>query len=77
MSFSLTKRFLSYQETSDEYGIAIGTLYGLVSRRQIPHVRLGNRFVRFSREDLEEYFRQHQVQILERRHQPEKNGAPR
>jgi len=53
--------YLNYQETAKAFGISLGTLYAMVSKKQIPHIRLGNRFVRFSREELEKFFKAHQI----------------
>lgn len=44
---------LSYQEAREFLGMKHGTLYSLVSRRQIPHIRLSPRLVRFSLRELE------------------------
>jgi len=39
---------LDYRAVSEMTGLPIGTIYSLVFRRQIPHIRLGKRLVRFS-----------------------------
>lgn len=39
--------FWSYKECSYQTGIAIGTLYSLVSQKRIPHNRIGKRHVVF------------------------------
>jgi excisionase family DNA binding protein len=46
---------MSYDEASEFLGILKNTLYCMVSRQQIPHFRLGPRFVRFRRCELEEW----------------------
>ncbi|MBN8609631.1 MAG: helix-turn-helix domain-containing protein [Deltaproteobacteria bacterium] len=33
-------------------GVPLGTIHQLVHKRRIPHIRLGRRFVRFSRADV-------------------------
>ncbi len=48
-------QLLSYTQVAEEYGIKVGTLYAMVHQRRIPHVRLGRRFVRFSRHELERW----------------------
>mgnify|MGYP000650109107 CR=1 FL=1 len=53
MNTPTTRQLLTYRETSERLGIALGTLYCLVCRRRIPHVRLGERTVRFRVEDLD------------------------
>lgn len=37
------------------------TLYALVSERRIPHIRIGRRFVRFSKRELLAWLQQHRV----------------
>jgi excisionase family DNA binding protein len=46
-------RLLTYAEASALTGWALGTLYAMVARRQIDHVRLGPRSVRFRAEDID------------------------
>ena len=43
---------LTYREAATLLGVPIGTLYAWVHTRAIPHVRLGPRLVRFSRDAL-------------------------
>ena len=45
--------FMTYNEASEYLNLKVGTLYCLVSRKQIPHLRLGGRLVRFRRADLD------------------------
>lgn len=40
---------LTYPDAARILGLPVGTLYSLVSRRDVPHVRLGPRTVRFER----------------------------
>ncbi len=44
-------------------GINRGTLYALVSRKQIPHVRIGGRHVLFSIEELKSWINRHRVDV--------------
>jgi len=46
---------MSYEEAAAYLGLLKGTLYALVHKRQVPHVRLGPRFVRFRRSDLDRW----------------------
>jgi excisionase family DNA binding protein len=46
---------LRYEQAAEEFNIPINTLYSKVSRREIPHYRLGGRCVRFSRKILMEW----------------------
>jgi excisionase family DNA binding protein len=45
--------YLTYRETAEYLGVAVGTIYSMVARGQIPHVRLGPRLVRFPRAELD------------------------
>lgn len=44
-----------YPEAAQLVGVPLGTLYSLVSRRQVPHIRLGPRLVVFSKIELESW----------------------
>jgi excisionase family DNA binding protein len=46
---------LRYRDVVELYGLPLGTLYSMVNRREIPHIRLGPRSVRFSRLALEQW----------------------
>lgn len=46
---------IDYEGAERLTGIRRGTLASMVSRRQIPHVRIGPRLVRFERAALEEW----------------------
>ena len=54
-------QLLSYSQVAEEYGIKVGSLYAMVHQLRIPHVRLGRRFVRFSRHELERWIDSHNV----------------
>lgn len=49
------KRFMSYQELSEEVGININTLYSMVKKKKIPHQRLSLRLVRFDRIEIDKW----------------------
>ncbi|MBI5493955.1 MAG: excisionase family DNA-binding protein [Deltaproteobacteria bacterium] len=46
---------MTYKEAAQYIAVPLGTLYSLVCRKRIPHVRLGKRFVRFKREHLDKW----------------------
>ena len=46
---------LTYSQVSELLGIKVSTLYSLVSRKRIPHVKLGRRLVRFQKDRLLEW----------------------
>ncbi len=52
---------LRYEEVSIIYKFPLNTLYSMVSRREIPHFRLGGRCVRFSRSELDGFFKAHHI----------------
>jgi excisionase family DNA binding protein len=52
---------LTYSEAAKACNLKRGTLYALVAQNRIPHVRLGRRLVRFSREALEAWLNRHSV----------------
>jgi excisionase family DNA binding protein len=43
---------LTYAQAARFLNVRLGTLYSLVSRKEVPHVRFGKRLVRFSRQAL-------------------------
>lgn len=47
------KRLMGYAEAAAYLSIPVGTLRSMVSRRQIPHVRLTARIVKFDLADLD------------------------
>lgn len=51
----MTIEMMNYDEAAEYLGVLKGTLYCMVSRRRIPHVRLGPRLVRFRRTELENW----------------------
>ena len=54
-------RLLSYVQAAQVLGLRVGTLYSMVSRREIPHVRLGPRLVRFIATELEAWIKTKRV----------------
>lgn len=57
------KEKLRYREAAALLHMPVGTLYALVSRRQIPHIRLSPRLVLFDRETLEKWLQAHEVSV--------------
>lgn len=58
---------LTYAEAAQFLNFRTGTLYSMVARGRIPHVRLGRRLVRFSRAALETWLREHAVAVAPER----------
>lgn len=46
---------LNYREVAEMLGVPVGTVYAWVSRRALPHIRLGPRLVRFDREEIQRW----------------------
>lgn len=44
---------LTYRQLAERLSLPMGTLYSLVSRGEIPHLRIGPRLVRFRREEID------------------------
>ena len=42
----------NYKRTAEVIGVPIGTVYYWVSKGEIPHLRLGNRLVRFDSDEI-------------------------
>jgi excisionase family DNA binding protein len=55
------KIYLTYREAAELLGVTVGTLYSMVSRRLVPHHRIGRRLVRFNRTELEGWLQRHSV----------------
>ena len=49
---SIPDEHLTYEQAARFLNLKLGTLYCKVARREVPHVRLGKRCVRFSKNDL-------------------------
>ena len=56
---------LGYHDAAAMLGVPVGTVYAWVSRRRIPHVRLGPRLVRFRRGELERWIEVRRVPAVE------------
>lgn len=56
---------LNYADAARMIGVPVGTLYSWVGRRQIPHVRLGPRLVRFRRAEIDAWLAQKHVPPVE------------
>lgn len=56
-------QLLSYHDVAELTRIPLGTLYSLVNRRRIPHIRLGPRLVRFSADELNDWLAQNHVGV--------------
>ncbi len=60
----LEANLLTYRETSVLLGIPLSSLYALVCRKCVPHVRLTGRTVRFIRHDLEVWLEERRIGVV-------------
>lgn len=56
---------MNYPAAARVLGIPLGTLYCWVSRKAIPHVRLGPRLVRFDEEELRNWLNSKRVRVAQ------------
>jgi predicted DNA-binding transcriptional regulator AlpA len=56
---------VGYGRASQITGIAMSTLYSYVSRRQIPHYRLGKRLVVFAVPELQAWLKERRVAVAD------------
>jgi excisionase family DNA binding protein len=56
---------LSYRDAARMLGVPVSTVYGWAHRRQIPHLRLSSRMVRFRRDELEKWLEARYVPAVE------------
>lgn len=54
-------RLLTYAQVAARTGLPVGTVYDLVHRGAIPHVRLGPRLVRFPEHELRAWLQERMV----------------
>ena len=67
------ERLLRIQEVSELTGLAVGSIYHMVSQKRIPVVRLSRRCIRFRLSDLQVWFEeltQETVEVRERLSNP-------
>ena len=51
----------NYKEAASFLNVAVGTLYAKVCRKEIPHLRLSGRLVRFDAEELTKWVTSHRI----------------
>ena len=61
----MTKRLLTIREVSEYTGLAVPTLYTMVSQRRIPFVKMG-RLTKFDKEELDRWITRHSVRPIQR-----------
>lgn len=61
MNKQMKKRLLNVKEASEYTGLAVGTLYNQVSRREIPFVKLGKKLL-FDLQDLDDWINSNKVE---------------
>jgi len=55
-------KLLSVKELSERTGLSIWTIYELVERKRIPHLRLGSRKIYFMEEDIYRWLEEKKVE---------------
>ncbi len=63
----------TYEQASEFLNMPRGTLYSLVHRKRIPHIRLSRRLVRFEESALRAWIAEHRIETMETM---ETNGEP-
>ncbi len=63
MKQDTTSTILTYDGAAELLGLPKGTVYAMVSRKELPHFRLGARNVRFSSVALLEWLQSRHIQI--------------
>ena len=58
-----TPTFLTYQQTSKLLEIPLATLYSKTCRKEIPHIRLGPRSVRFEYSEIMTWIKERRVAV--------------
>lgn len=56
----MTRR-LNYAEAAAYIGVKVPTLRSMVCRKQVPHIRLSGKLVRFDVDELDAWLRAHSV----------------
>ena len=59
----ISRRLISIQETSEYTGLAVPTLYTMVSQRRIPYVKVG-RLTKFDLTLLDDWIKKHTVMAM-------------
>lgn len=59
----MTRRLLTIKEVSEYIGLAVPTLYTMVSQRRIPFVKMG-RLTKFDREELDRWITRQSVKPI-------------
>ena len=57
------RNFLRYADVAELLQVKVGTLYSMVSRREIPHVRVSNRLVLFDPEHLKSWLKDKEIEV--------------
>ena len=65
-----TKNLMTYLEAAQFLGVKLPTLYSMVSRKQVPHVRFSGKMVKFDREKLVLWIKERAVEPIEEKENP-------
>jgi excisionase family DNA binding protein len=59
----MATQMMTYRQAAELLQLPIGTVYAMVSHHRIPHVRLGPRLVRFSRDEITKWLEVRRVGV--------------
>lgn len=59
----MSVELLNYKQVAELMKSPVATVYGLVHQKRIPHIRLGNRFVRFEKEEIVKWLEALKVEV--------------
>lgn len=59
----MVEKVLSYKEAAAAVGVTVRTLSKAVKQREIAHIRIGKRTVRFRQCDIEDYLERNAVPV--------------
>ena len=68
-------KLITVNELCERYGLCHGTIYSYVYRKKIPHIRLGNRMLRFDPEIIEAWIKAGEVFPVGKRENAEIGGT--
>lgn len=60
----MAKRLYTIKEASRYLGVTVGSLYQMVHRRTVPHVKIGKR-LRFDADKLNEYISSNSIEVID------------
>lgn len=56
-------RKIRYDEAAEKLGVGKATLYSMVCKKRVPHIRMSGRLVLFDEEELDAFIDSHRVPV--------------